>query len=383
MRVLITTGIFPPDIGGPASYSRALAYELSNKHGVTVMTYAQKFWYPDDRQLPFQVIRIFKKLPKGLRHLRYFISAWYAASRHDVVFALNAVSAGVPACIAARWNRRKFFVKIVGDYAWEIAIHQKKTPYLMKDFQKFPRTGWIGVLHRLQTWVCRNADRVIVPSEFLAEVVRGWGIDGSKVVVIYNGADFQPAELTREEARKQIGLIGNLIVSAGRLVPWKGFRMLIKIMPQLLAINQVFRLVIVGDGPERGVLESMVKNLHLERKVFLVGTKSPQELAVYLAAADIFVLNTGYEGFSHQLLEVMLAGVPIVTTAVGGNREIIKQGKNGFLIKYNDEFNLIEAIKTLWKIPDMREQFISEAKETVKKFSAPKMLTETVEILTA
>ena len=201
-----------------------------------------------------------------------------------------------------------------------------------------------------------------------------------KIKLIYNGVDFQPSALSTEEARVKIGIAGNIILSAGRLAPWKGFRMLVKIMSQLLVINQFFRLVIVGDGPERSVLAAMIKNLRLDKKVYLVGKKSREELAVYLAAAELFVYNTGYEGFSHQILEAMTAGVPVVTTTAGGNPELIEQGENGFMVKYNDEFNLSEAIKTLWQTPNLRQRFIEAGKTTAQHFSVEKMLKETTAI---
>ena len=159
--------------------------------------------------------------------------------------------------------------------------------------------------------------------------------------------------------------------------------MLIKIMPRLLEINQFFRLVIVGDGPEKKILESIVKNMHLENKVYLVGSKSKEELATFLAAADIFVLNTAQEGFSHQILEAMTAGVPVITTAVGGNKEVIRKGENGFMVKYNDEFNLVEAIKTVWQAEELRTRFIEEGKKTVEHFNVEKMLQETAQVLTS
>ena len=84
-----------------------------------------------------------------------------------------------------------------------------------------------------------------------------------------------------------------------------------------------------------------------------------------MAAADVFVLNSGYEGFSHQILEAMTAGVPVIATAVGGNKEVIKQGENGFMVKYQDEFNLIEAIKSLWQNQGLQEEFKKEVLEFV------------------
>ncbi len=287
----------------------------------------------------------------------------------------------MPALVAAKILKKKFLVRIAGDYAWETAANRGKTFLLIDDFQKSKKSGRIGILHGLQTWVCEKADIVIVPSQYLSSLVSGWGVSESKIRVIYNGVDFKVPEISKEEARKKIGIAGNIILSVGRLVPWKGFKMLVKIMPQLLQINQFFRLVIVGDGPEYKTLQSMIKNLHLEKTVYLAGKKTKEELGWYMAAADIFVLNTGYEGFSHQILEVMSAGVPVVATAVGGNLEVIHQGENGFLVKYNDEFNLVEAIKTVWQTPELRERFIEEGRRTVQRFNYEKMVEQTIKIL--
>lgn len=382
-KILIATGIFEPDIGGPASYAKILAKKLSvtGNYSVRVLTFSSVRKFSNDKKAGFEVIRVWTKIPKFLRHFIYFLKAFASAKQCDVVLALNTISAGVPALFAVKLRRKKFFVRIAGDYAWETAANKNKTRLLLDDFQKTKRRGWPGWLHKLQMVICRQADGVIVPSVYLADIVKGWGIDESKINTIYNGIDFKPVELSREEARTKIGIHGNILLSVGRLVPWKGFRMLIKIMPRLLEINQFFRLVIVGDGPEKKILEIMVKNLGLDKKVFIIGKKSKEDLAVYLAAADIFVLNTGYEGFSHQILEAMSAGVPIITTMIGGNKEIIKQGENGFMIRYNDEFNLIEAIKSLGHEQELKEQFIEEGKKTARLFNADNMLKETIKLL--
>jgi glycosyltransferase involved in cell wall biosynthesis len=381
-KILITTGIFPPDIGGPASHAGLLGRELSKRDvSVTVLTYSSVLRSDDDETRPFKIVRVWRGTPKILRHFVYFLKALSLAREADVILALNAVSAGLPALWAAKIRKKRFFVKIVGDYAWETAVNSGKTFLLIDDFQKTKRRGWAGILHKYQVKVCKKADGVIVPSNYLANMVKNWGVPEGKIKVIYNGVDFKPLEIDREEARKKIGIAGNIILSVGRLVPWKGFRMLIKIMPKLFEINQFFRLVIVGDGPEKKILESIVKNMHLENKGYLVGKKSKEELALLSAAADIFVLNTAYEGFSHQILEAMAAGLPVITTAVGGNREIIRQGENGFMVKYNDEFNLIEAIKTVWQMGELRTRFIEEGKKTVEHFSFEKMINETAKIL--
>jgi len=381
MRIIIATGIFAPDIGGPASYAKTLGTRLAAEHDVVVVTYSDVRRHASDVDLPFAVERVWRKTPRGLRHLLYLWRLYGIAKGADVILALNAVSAGYPASLVAKWRKTRFVVKIVGDAAWEWAVNSGATYLMINDFQKVEHSGRAGRLHKRQVQVCRAANRIIVPSRYLAGLVQGWGIESERVAVVYNGSDFEPVEMEREAARKAIGVAGNIILSVGRLVPWKGFRMLIKVMPQLLQLNQFTRLVIVGDGPLAGDLKAMARTLGLERKVFVVGPKSRDELRTYLAAADLFALNTGYEGFSHQLLEALRAGVPVVTTTAGGNRELITQGETGFMVKYNDEFNLVEAIKMLWSNEQIRRKFITNGRKAAEQFSVERMLSETEQIL--
>jgi len=375
------TGIYPPDIGGPASYARTLAQRLSKDHEVKVITYSSVRKYDQDKNYRFSVKRVWKKNFWFLKHATYAIKVFFAGKNSDIIYSLSTINGSIPSLAAAKFFKKKFFVRIAGDYAWQSAVEKNKTTLLIDDFQKAKKTGWVGFLHKLQVWVCKKAGGIIVPSQYLAGVVCGWGISGDKIRVIYNGVDFKSAGISQEEAKKKIEIYGDIILSAGRLVSWKGFRMLVKIMPRLSEISQLFRLVIVGDGPDEKTLRSMIKNLGLERKVYLVGRKSQEELATYMAAADLFILNSGYEGFSHQILEAMTADVPVITTAVGGNKEVIRQGENGFMVKYQDEFNLVEAIKSLWQNPELREEFKKEGKKTVERFSSEKMLEETIKIL--
>ena len=381
-RILITTGIFPPDIGGPASYAVTMGQKTSGLANITVVTYSSKLSYKSDKELPFKVVRVWRKWPKPLKHIIYFFRVFKLASKNDVIYSLNAVSAGLPSLLVAKIRRKRFLVKIVGDYAWEMAVQKNKSSFLINDFQAATKKGWIKLLAKTQYWVCRKADGVIVPSQYIADIVRGWGTKPNKIHLIYNGVDFKKSELTKEDARKKIGIPGNIILSSGRLVPWKGFRMLIKIMPKVLEINQFFRLIIIGDGPEMNNLKTIVRNMGLDRKVYLVGKKSKEDMALYLAASDMFILNSGYEGFSHQILEAMAAGVPVIASAMGGNKEVVNQGENGFLVRYNDEFNILEAIKGLHQSPELKNEFIIEGRKTVEKYSLERMMNETLVLLT-
>lgn len=379
-RILIVTGIFQPDIGGPASYAEVIGQKLAENFKVSLVTYSSVWKFAEDHGRRFKVTRIWRKWPWLLRHILFLATVFFKTRSSKIVFSLSTLNGGLAGLCSARFFRRKFFIRIVGDYAWQWAVLKGKTSLLIDDFQKASKKGRVKWLWRLQSFVCREADGVVVPSEYISRLVQGWGVAKEKITVIYNGADFKPSDLSKEEARKKIGIAGNILLTYGRLVPWKGYRMLVKLMPKLLAINQFFRLVIVGEGPEEKVLQMMVKNLGLEKKVYLLGKQNKEQLAIFLAAAEMFILNTGYEGFSHEILETMRSGVPIITTSAGGNREIIRQGENGFMVKYNDEFNLAEAVKTVWQTPELQKRFKEEGQKTTANFSVEKMINKTIKV---
>src|SRR3989338_1426308 len=121
MRILIATGIFPPDIGGPATYSSLLLEELPKRDvAVSVVTYG-----------PAGVSR---NIPKGLRHFLYFLVCVFKPA--DIIFAQDPVSAGFPALLAARLTGRKFVVRVAGDYAWEQGVERFGVKDGIDNFQK-------------------------------------------------------------------------------------------------------------------------------------------------------------------------------------------------------------------------------------------------------
>jgi glycosyltransferase involved in cell wall biosynthesis len=138
--------------------------------------------------------------------------------------------------------------------------------------------------------------------------------------------------------------------------------------------------VIVGDGEERERLEAKVADLQISRHVWFTGSLSKDALGATVKAADVFVLNTAYEGLSHQLIEVMDIGTPIVTTKAGGNTELITDGVNGFLVEFNNNAELSEAIARVINHPESRERIVQSARGRSKEFSKEKALEEIVSL---
>jgi len=115
--------------------------------------------------------------------------------------------------------------------------------------------------------------------------------------------------------------------------------------------------------------------------VIMLGKLPHEEVLAYLKASDVFVLNTAYEGFSHQLLEVMASGTPIVTTNIGGNVEIIEDNKNGLLVEYDNKNQIKRSILQLLSSEDLVRALTEEGKKTVNNFSKERMINETIKIL--
>ena len=361
MKILIATGIYPPSIGGPATYSKLLFDELPSR-GIEVKIVS----YDDVR-----------KYPKGISHLIYFFKVFLAGIRKDAIYAMDPVSVGFPAMIASRLLGKRFVLKIVGDYAWEQGTQLHGISDTLDDFVKISHDGKVGHLEKIQKRVAKEADKIIVPSRYLKKIVSQWGVDENKITVIYNAFESSINEITKSEAKNNLNVESPCVISIGRLVPWKGFRALIEIMRDLLNDFPNLKLYIAGEGPDRKELSDLITKLNLEKSVSLLGALPKEKLFEYISASDLFVLNTNYEGFSHQLLEVLSLNRPIVTTSAGGNPELIVDGESGILIEYNDKKALIESIGKILKDHDYGKKLSDEGKKVVSSFSIDRMLNET------
>lgn len=377
MKIIIATGIYPPDIGGPAIYSDAIARELARR-GFKVKVIC----YSDSKEASpkyFEAVRVLRKYPKFIRYFLYSWKLFWLARSSDIIYAQGPLNSGLPALVASKILRKKFVVKLVGDYAWEQGMERFGVKDLIDDFQKKRYCWQVELIRKIQKMVSRKADIVITPSNYIKGIVSGRGVGPEKIKVVYNSVDvswvkklnfgvFQPQNSYR-------------ILSIARLVPWKGLDTLIEIMPELLKENPNFRLIIIGDGPEKDNLESKIKSHKLENKVKMTGRVNHEKVIEYLKNGDLFVLNTGYEGLSHQLIEAMAAGIPIITTNVCGNPETIRDGYNGLLINYNNREQLKEAILKIWRNKELRERFIENGYKELEKFRFERMIEETLKIL--
>jgi glycosyltransferase involved in cell wall biosynthesis len=216
--------------------------------------------------------------------------------------------------------------------------------------------------------VFSRADRIIAVSEQVADAtLLHIRLPRERVITIPNGIDSERFRMqgNRDELRQQLDVPIDkpVVVSIGRLTQQKGYPYLLAALA-LISPEERPLTLIAGDGPDRHELEVQAQALGLSHTHFL-GNR--QDIPALLAAADIFVLPSLWEGLPLVLLEAMSSGLPAVVTAVGGNQEVVEHGKSGLLVPAADVQALAAAIRRLLSNPWQREQMGQAARERFER----------------
>ena len=197
----------------------------------------------------------------------------------------------------------------------------------------------------------RGAARVFAVSDSLRRLALELGTPAERTEVVGNGVDttrFHPVERTAARARLGLPPEARVLISVGGLVERKGMHRVIDCLPALLKHHPDLHYLIVGgsspEGDMRGELDVQVARLGLSDRVHFLGAVAPDELKWPLSAADVFVLATRNEGWANVFLEAMACGLPVVTTDVGGNREVVCQAELGAVVPFGEASALQQAL---------------------------------------
>lgn len=198
----------------------------------------------------------------------------------------------------------------------------------------------------------KAATRVFAVSNSLAtNVARAMGVDPTRIEVIENGVDaerFVPED--RHEARERLGVSqsARVLISVGNLVPSKGFQRVIELLPRLRERHPELVYLIVGGEASHGnlqaTLQAQARNLGVSEIVRFCGVQASGELRWYYSAADVFVLATQFEGWANVFLEAMACGLPVITTRVGGNAEVVRDSATGELVEWWSSEAFLDAV---------------------------------------
>jgi len=374
MKIILSTPLYPPEIGGPATYIKELAERLQSKHQITIVAYANA-----GETIPgTTLVTVSKRRPLPIRLVKFLISLYKASKEADVIYAQNAVAAGLPSIIVGALRKIPVVIKFVGDEAWERATQLRITSRPLEDFLEKPEGNLrIRLIMKLQGFVLRRANAVTTPSKYLGEaIIRTYGLNKNKVVINYNAAE--KTEIVPFKAE----VVPNQIVVTARLVEWKGIAGVIKAVAILKAEFPSIHLLVAGDGPEENNLKALAEKLQLQKEVTFLGRVSRAETWHIRKQSEVYVLNSSYEGLPHTALTSFAAEIAIVATDIPGTNEAVYHEKTGLLVKLGDEEALALAIARLLKNPELRNQLIAGAKKIVsEKFSWEAHLKTLNEIL--
>ncbi|TSC73643.1 MAG: hypothetical protein G01um101448_662 [Parcubacteria group bacterium Gr01-1014_48] len=217
----------------------------------------------------------------------------------------------------------------------------------------------IRAVFPLYKLVFKKASAIQSISKFLASFARSMGATGASTVIPNGVAFSQFAQKFSDEELLTLGRsLGaqqttRYIVTTSRLVPKNAVDILIM---SLKYIPHDIELIIVGDGPDRAMLEGLSVSEAVAKRVHFVGYKDLSEIPRYLAVSDVFVRASRSEGLGSSFIEAMAAGLPIIATGVGGITDFLKDGETGLLCKVNDPKDLAEKILLLLSHAELREK---------------------------
>ncbi|MCU0678148.1 MAG: glycosyltransferase family 4 protein [Candidatus Pacebacteria bacterium] len=341
MKIIIATPIYPPEVGGPATYTVEIEKHLMARgHVVSVLTFSNI----DNPLRTAQTTIVDKKLP---RYKRIFVFGWQLyrlAKHHDVIYVQNAMAAGLPAVIVGLLTRTPVVLKFVGDEPWERATQRKQTEKELHEFMAHPDGGFaIRLMRMIQGWVLRRAQIVTTPSAYLGELLHTYyGVAKANIHTNYNAAEIPTdAQFGTEKKPHQL-------VATARLVVWKGIDTLIEAVALLVGSYPDIKAIIHGDGPERSKLEALAESRGVKGNIVFTGNVSRTETWHTRQVSSIYILSSTYEGLPHTALTSFAARIPIIATNIPGTNEAVYHEKSGLLVPPQDAEALAAAIKRLF-----------------------------------
>jgi len=238
----------------------------------------------------------------------------------------------------------------------------------------------------LEKWTSRFKNKIICVSEIDRQIAIATNIaKEEKLVTIHNGIDLKNLKFLNEKLAKQI-LLQNIkrdgkftiIGTIANLYKTKGLNYFVQACASLVKNNNELLFLVIGDGSERENLENLIKQYNLEKYFYLTG--KIDHAHTLLKGFDIFVLSSVKEGWPYTILEALAAEVPIIATKVGGIPEIIKDSKNGILIKPGSYKNIAYAIQEIINNPILKKDFKKNALTSVLKYNLEDFLNNTYSI---
>jgi glycosyltransferase involved in cell wall biosynthesis len=365
MRIVVVSGIWPPDVGGPASHAPEVADFLQERgHHVEVVTTA---WTPPE-QRAYRVSAVPRNLPPGVRHVRGAALVRRRARRADAVYTTGMFGRSFAGATTAR---KPYVVKLTADPAFERARRRGVVGGDVDEFQR-ERGPKIAALRFARDVELRRAAHVFCPSDYLRTLAVGWGVPAGRVTVLPNPAPHVPELAPRDELRGSFGMNGATLAFAGRLSAQKSLELAFDAVDAVDGVS----LLVAGEGEERARLEALAGP-----RVRFIGAQPRARVLELFRAADASILSSSWENFPHTVVEALAAGTPVIATDVGGVAEVVVDGENGLLVPPGDAGALAGAVRRFFADDELREQLRAHAAESVRAYDRDAVFSQVEQAL--
>jgi glycosyltransferase involved in cell wall biosynthesis len=293
-------------------------------------------------------------------------------SQYDVVYVSGFKSLGLSAVLAAKLLRKRCILKADsnGEMSGEFFAAG------LKKFGLTPTSIIVRILLSGRNKILRGANYFVAITTGIAEELKSEGVDPSSIALISNGIDtdrFSRITAFEKQSLRQTLVIprkGIIITYAGRLVSYKGLPLLLRVAEVIQSEFDHVGFVLIGSGGFdmhncEDELKKFVKAKGLEESIYFAG--EVDNVHEYLQASDIFVLPSEEDAFPLALVEAMACGLPVISTPVGGIKEIITDRQNGLLVQARDFQQLYQVISGLIRDPTLSASLGTAAVQTVQE----------------
>ena len=342
-NILIVTGIYPPDIGGPATFTKNLR-EFINKseYKVIVITLSNIQNYIEFEN---NIIKIKRNIPKLIRTTLVILYIRKYAKKSISILSCGLIFESFLGTLGLKKNKSYRFV---GDSIWEKYIAPKTQINLENAIYPFH----LYPLVKMRNIMLNNFNKIITPSEFLKSyIVKNLHIKKDKVVIIENFCDITKKNFTNKISQITTKKVLKL-VTLSRLVKWKNIDTLINVSKKLEAVQ----LNIIGSGPEEKYLKKLAnKNVN----IIFHGLLNKSNSINLLNSCDCFIQISSYEGMSFSILESLFLNKPMILSSIKANFETAKTAS--LYVNQYSKFQIFSAIE-LMKDKKIRKHFSLESK---------------------
>lgn len=362
LRIMMVARLFYPWVGGAERQAHKLAMALTDRR--LSVDLATGWWFRNTpQQETVDGIPVHRNFTmwhsfdiKGLRKfsgylyiLTLIFHLWRNRHRYDLIHVHGLNYHTFAAVLAGRLTGRKVLVKLANSGE-------------ASDIKKM-REGRQLALARFMLPTALQSDCFVALNSTIVQELKDAGVPANKIVTLPNGVDVEAITPKEDYELHEPACI----LYVGRLHAQKGLDILLRAFGRLCRQQHDMRLVLrlVGDGPLRGSLETLVAQLGLQNRVDFTGLRD--DVLQELQQADVFVLPSRAEGLSNALLEAMTCGLPVVVSDIPGNREVIADHVNGLRFMVDDVDCLADSLAELLSQRDLRRQLGCAARHTVER----------------